>query len=138
MRDKYKRHKWRVEGIHGEAKTQHGLRRAARRGLENVSIQVYITAAVMNLKPLAVFLLLFFGSCRNGWRFWKARYLLRLTISRIICKWGKICFRQVLREIYVTFSTAPRLPIFKKKTINLHYTFRLLLLSFIPSPQSFR
>lgn len=49
----YGRHRWRVEGIHGEAKTQHGLRRAARRGLSNVAIQVYLTAAVMNLKRLA-------------------------------------------------------------------------------------
>jgi transposase len=86
IRGKYKRHKWRVEGVHGEAKTQHGLRRAVRRGLENVSIQVYITAAVMNLKRLAVFLLLFFGRCRNGWHFCKVRYLLRLTISCIVCK----------------------------------------------------
>ena len=49
----YKRHRWRVEGAHGEAKTQHGLRRAIRRGLDNVTIQVYLTAAVMNLKRLA-------------------------------------------------------------------------------------
>jgi IS5 family transposase len=52
----YQRHRWRVEGAHGEAKTQHGLRRAARRGLANVSIQVYLTAAVMNLKRLAALL----------------------------------------------------------------------------------
>lgn len=52
-REHYKRHRWRVEGAHGEAKTQHGLRRAARRGLDNVAIQVYLTAAVMNLKRLA-------------------------------------------------------------------------------------
>jgi hypothetical protein len=44
IRDKYKRHKWRVEGSHGEAKTSHGLRRAVRRGLANVSIRVYLTA----------------------------------------------------------------------------------------------
>ena len=49
----YQRHRWRVEGAHGEAKTQHGLRRAVRRGLANVAIQVYLTAAVMNLKRLA-------------------------------------------------------------------------------------
>ncbi len=49
----YVRHRWRVEGTHGEAKTQHGLRRAARRGTANVAIQVYLTAAVMNLKRLA-------------------------------------------------------------------------------------
>jgi transposase len=55
----YTRHRWRVEGIHGEAKTQHGLRRAARRGLWNVAIQAYLTAVVMNLKRLAAVLLCF-------------------------------------------------------------------------------
>ena len=49
----YNRHRWRVEGIHGEGKTQHGLSRAVRRGLGNVSIQAYLTAAVMSLKRLA-------------------------------------------------------------------------------------
>ena len=49
----YRRHRWRSEGIHGEAKTQHGLRRAHRRRLWNVEIQAYLTAAVMNLKRLA-------------------------------------------------------------------------------------
>jgi len=53
--DLYKRHRWRAEGVHGEAKSQHGLRRAARRGLANVSVQAYLTAAVMNLKRLAAF-----------------------------------------------------------------------------------
>lgn len=52
----YSRHRWRVEGVHGEAKTQHGLRRAVRRGLMNVAIQVYMTAIVMNLKRLATLL----------------------------------------------------------------------------------
>lgn len=52
-KEAYSRHRWRVEGAHGEAKTQHGLRRAVRRGLENVAIQVYLCAAVMNLKRLA-------------------------------------------------------------------------------------
>ena len=55
----YKRHRWRVEGMHGEAKTQHGLRRAVRRGLANVAIQAYLTAAVINLKRLAAFCLRF-------------------------------------------------------------------------------
>jgi len=49
----YDRHRGLVEGRHGEAKTQHGLRRAARRGMWNVAIQSYLTAAVMNLKRLA-------------------------------------------------------------------------------------
>lgn len=52
----YQRHRWRVEGAHGEAKTQHGLRRAARRGLGNVAIQVYLIAVVMNLKRLAKYM----------------------------------------------------------------------------------
>ena len=53
----YKRHCWRVEGIHGEAKQQHGLARAARRGMDNVSIQAWLTAAAINLKRLAAALL---------------------------------------------------------------------------------
>jgi hypothetical protein len=52
-RAKYMRHRWRVEGAHGEAKVEHGLRRAARRGLDNVAIQAYLTAVAMNLKRLA-------------------------------------------------------------------------------------
>jgi len=49
----YRRHRWRVEGVHGEAKTQHGLRRAVRWGLANVAIQAYLTAMAINLKRLA-------------------------------------------------------------------------------------
>lgn len=56
---KYVRHRWRVEGPHGEAKTQHGLRRAVRRGLLNVEIQSYLTATVLNLKRLAALLCAF-------------------------------------------------------------------------------
>ena len=58
----YHRHQWRIEGKHGEAKTTHGLRRAVRRGRWNVAIQVYLTAAVMNLKCLAALLLMLFRS----------------------------------------------------------------------------
>ena len=49
----YSRHRWKIEGMHGEAKSQHGLNRAVRRGLDNVAIQAYLTAAVINLKRLA-------------------------------------------------------------------------------------
>ncbi len=52
-RRRYRRHQFLVEGIHGEAKAQHGLHRAARRGRWNVAIQSYLTAAVINLKRLA-------------------------------------------------------------------------------------
>jgi hypothetical protein len=50
----YRRHRWRSEGFHGEAKTWHGLARAVRRGLPNMKIQAYLTAAAINLKRLAV------------------------------------------------------------------------------------
>ena len=52
-RELYRRHQWWVEGRHGEAKIQHGLARAVRRGRWNVAIQAYLTAAVINLKRLA-------------------------------------------------------------------------------------
>ena len=48
-----KRHRWMIEGRHAEAKVVHGMGRAQRRGLENVSIQVLLTAVVMNLKRLS-------------------------------------------------------------------------------------
>ena len=51
----YGRHRWKIEGMHGEAKTQHGLRRAVRRGLANVAVQAYLTAAVINLKRLVMY-----------------------------------------------------------------------------------
>ena len=54
----YTRHRWRVEGTHGTAKTLHGLARAIRRGLENMKIQALLTAIAMNLKKLAAALML--------------------------------------------------------------------------------
>lgn len=60
----YRRHRWRVEGVHGEAKTWHGLARAVRRGLQNMRIQAFLTAAAINVKrlaaALAAILLVFF------------------------------------------------------------------------------
>ena len=41
----------------GEAKTWHGLARAVRRGLPNMRIQAYLTAAAVNLKRVAAALL---------------------------------------------------------------------------------
>jgi transposase len=62
FRQTYSRHRWKVEGMHGEAKTQHGLRRAVRHGLANVAIQAYLTAAVINLKRLATHAGGFYGN----------------------------------------------------------------------------
>jgi transposase len=53
----YQRHRWRSEGFHGEAKTWHGLARAVRRGIHNMKIQAYLTAAAVNLKRLAAALI---------------------------------------------------------------------------------
>ena len=53
----YQRHRLRSEGFHGEAKTWHGLARAVRRGLQNIRIQAFLTAAAINLKRLAAALL---------------------------------------------------------------------------------
>jgi transposase len=49
----YGRHRWRSEGVHAQAKRWHGLQRAVRRGLWNMSIQSYLTAAAINLKRMA-------------------------------------------------------------------------------------
>ena len=49
----YRSHRQRVEGVQGEAKEQHGLRRAVRRGIDNMTIQAALTAMVINLKRLA-------------------------------------------------------------------------------------
>ena len=57
----YQRHRWRSEGFHGEAKTWHGLARAVRRGLANMKIQAYLTAAAINLKRLATALFALWG-----------------------------------------------------------------------------
>lgn len=85
----YRRHRWRVEGIHGEAKTQHGLRRAVRRGLANVSIQVYLTAAVMNLKRLAAFLCLLLIGLEYKKSRWNAFGLMKLAFNRILLRLQK-------------------------------------------------
>jgi len=53
----YRRHRWRSEGFHGETKAWHGLARAVRRGLQNMRIQAFLTAAAINLKRLAAALL---------------------------------------------------------------------------------
>jgi transposase len=74
----YTRHRWRVEGVHGEAKTWHGLARAVRRGLQNMRIQAFLTAAAINLKRLAV---AFYASL------WRSIDLLKSAIRPLDRKW---------------------------------------------------
>ena len=66
----WRRHMWRSEGYHGEAKTWHGLARAVRRGLDNMKIQSYLTAAAVNLKRLSAALA---ANLLALWRAWAAR-----------------------------------------------------------------
>ena len=61
----YTRHRWMVEGVHGLAKTLHGLNRAVRRGLTNMKIQALMTATAINLKRMAKALLLLLASIRR-------------------------------------------------------------------------
>lgn len=93
-REKYRRHRWRVEGVHGRAKTQHGLRRAIRRGLTNVNTQAYLIAAVMNLKALAKAVAHPFkvGTLRR----WRFTCILSARIA--------------LRHLFGTLVTAQRVP----------------------------
>jgi transposase len=62
----YRRHRWRSEGFHGEAKTWHGLARAVRRGLANMRIQAFLTATAINLKRLAAALLAMIHALLGG------------------------------------------------------------------------
>ncbi len=85
----YKRHRWRTEGVHGQAKTQHGLRHAVRRGLSNVTIQAYLTAAVINLKRLAASVgLLFVQFCFYSWNLLAQRRL-DVTVSKVSTNFGR-------------------------------------------------
>lgn len=81
FRQTYGRHRYQIEGMHGEAKTQHGLRRAVRRGLANVAIQAYLTAAVINLKRLVTYA----GGLFDGfWSHWAD--ILAIVSNRIALK----------------------------------------------------
>ena len=68
MKYYYSRHRSCVEGRNGEAKEQHALRRAARRGIDQVLIQVYLTAVVMNLKRLGASVFAFFRLMNRSWK----------------------------------------------------------------------
>ena len=52
-KEMYKRHWTFIEGVHGEMKERHCLRRAVRRGLWNMEIQGFFAALAVNLKRLA-------------------------------------------------------------------------------------
>ena len=113
----YSRHRWRVEGVHGEAKTQYGLRRAVRRGLVNVAIQVYMTAIVMNLSVWRRFYLTFCGlktMCLVSNKNLRRREYSQMDIGVVVKKtdlmlyWLLDCFKRGLFQ-------QPRCPYFARK-----------------------
>ena len=57
---------WKIEGLFGEAKEQHGLRRAKYRGLEKMQIQAFLIGITQNLKRLSATLDFYF----HWIRFW--------------------------------------------------------------------
>ena len=61
----YTRQRWLVEGVHGLAKTLHGLNQAVRSGLANLKIQAVMTTPAVNLKRLAEALLLLLVRIRH-------------------------------------------------------------------------
>jgi len=89
----YGRHRSCIEGRNGEAKEQHGLRRAARRGLKQVMIQAYLTAVVMNLKRLGAFVFAVFELLR---RIQKALKALKTKFETI--GWQTVKIRIVFAE----------------------------------------
>jgi hypothetical protein len=84
-----------------------------RRGLANVSIQVYLTAMAMNLKRLAAFLLLFFANWINKYRSKSNLNLSESCRGSILYQWQKI---------YLTWNIAPKkrnfCPFFNSPTVT--------------------
>jgi len=77
--------KWKEESLNNRGKLgEHGLRRAVRRGLINVAIQAYLTAAVINFKRLAAFSGLFFIRLRIEMRYRNDFSSTGLIYSRIL------------------------------------------------------
>jgi hypothetical protein len=116
-RTAYQRHRWKVEGVHGESKTQHGLRRAVRRNLANISIQAYLTAAVINLKRLATAasgpLNHLFAALKAFIHSHRHKNIPRLPITNKPAHKQKRNWRNRLATVAAynpTFSTAPQSP----------------------------
>lgn len=80
FKSKLRQRSWKIEGLFGEAKEKHNLRRAKYRRLSNIRIQVYLTATVQNLKRLAAFFFLYFLEYLHRF-FSTARYNLYKTSS---------------------------------------------------------
>jgi Transposase DDE domain len=100
----YQRHRWRSEGFHGEAKTWHGLARAVRRGLANMKIQAYLTAAAINLKRLAAAALTLFAR----WMAYQVDTGPTALKNRRRCRSGDAQTRRGLELTAVNFFNDPK------------------------------
>ena len=72
--------RWKIEGLFGEAKGQHGLGRAKYRGTDKVQIQVYAIVITQNLKRLAASLDFYF--CWIRFQYIQRFLLLRYSFQR--------------------------------------------------------
>ena len=92
----YRMRKAVIEGVFGEAKQWHGLRRAARRGLANMLIQSLLVAAVLNFKRLM--------AARAPIGYCKSAITARETLIRAVIS-GVWVHRRAIRRIL--WLTAP-------------------------------
>jgi transposase len=93
FRELYRMRKAVIEGVFGEEKQWHGLRRAARRGLANMRIQSLLVAAVLNFKRLMA------AQSPTGralWAIW--------AVERAI-RWTRNAIQAILRFNWVIRST---------------------------------
>lgn len=57
FKEKLRERLWKIEGVMNELKNYHCLSKAKYRGLDNVQIQTYMAAVIINIKRLVSFLL---------------------------------------------------------------------------------
>ncbi|RZV25633.1 transposase, partial [Legionella longbeachae] len=79
FKEKFRERLWKIEGVMNELKNYHCLSKAKYRGLDNMQIQAYIAAVVINIKRLVNFLLFsVISHCmiKNSASFTTGRYLI--------------------------------------------------------------
>lgn len=79
FKEKLRERLWKIEGVMNELKNYHCLSKAKYRGLDNMQIQAYIAAVVINIKRLVNFLLFSFIShymVNNRSTFTTGRYVI--------------------------------------------------------------
>lgn len=110
FKDRMRERGWKIEGIFGEAKTQHNLRRAHYRGSSKVQIQAYLTAIVQNLKRMVDNV----GSSKNRLKSSQMAYALNFLEQNSNIFWSNTLNLNFLHRLFFTlscdcaFSTAPR------------------------------